>query len=75
MFERVQSVFAESLGMNPREIHPDTQITALGINSLVLAGIVGEFEMEFDIEVPEPDMKGFTTVEDIVDYLEAAKGA
>ena len=75
MFEKVKKLIAQNLKIDPDEIGLDTEmLTDLGINSLDLVELVCAFEMEFDIEVPEKDIRKFRKVGDIVDYLEAKLG-
>ena len=44
-------------------------IEDLGINSYDIVSIVGNFEDEFDIEIPEKDIRMFKTIEDVVNYF------
>ncbi len=72
MFDRVKAIIEEYLKRDDLEIKPSTDVLSdLGINSLELVELVCAFEMEFDIDIPEKDIRGFMTVEDIVRYLEA----
>jgi acyl carrier protein len=45
----------------------------LGLNSYELVQLVCEVEEQFDIEIPDRQISGFKTVQDILDYL-AAQG-
>jgi acyl carrier protein len=45
-------------------------IADLGLNSLDVINVVVAFEEEFDIDIPDKDIKSFSTVGDIVKYLE-----
>ena len=61
----------QQLHLNGREITPETELlTDLGINSLELVELVCTFEMEFGLVVPEKDLRKFTKVKDIMEYLE-----
>jgi acyl carrier protein len=72
LFERVKSIIEKQLNLNDIEIKPETNlISGLGINSLDLVELVCAFEVEFDIVVPEKDIRRFTKVSDIIAYLEA----
>jgi acyl carrier protein len=72
LFERVKSIIEKQLNLNDIEIKPETNlISGLGINSLDLVELVCAFEVEFDIVVPEKDIRRFTRVSDIIAYLEA----
>ena len=72
MFDRVRSTIQGYIQRDDLEITLDTDVLSdLGINSLELVELVCAFEMEFDREIPEKDIRQFVTVEDIVRYLEA----
>lgn len=71
MFERVKAVIERQLNLKGQEITPETELlTDLGINSLELVELVCTFEMEFDLVVPEKDLRKFAKVKDIIEYLE-----
>lgn len=60
-----------------RICRPDLQLTAqtdllseLALTSLDLVELVCDFELEFDIVVPEKDIRRFSKVGDIAAYLE-----
>lgn len=73
MFDRVKSVIEEYIKRDDLVITRETDVLSdLGINSLELVELVCVFEMEFDIDIPEKDIRKFMTVDDIVKYLEAA---
>ena len=73
MFDRVKAIIDGYIQRDDLEITLDTDVLGdLGINSLELVELVCAFEMEFDMDIPEKDIRGFLTVNDIVRYLEAA---
>ena len=41
----------------------------LNINSYDIMSIVGKFEDEFDIEIPDEDIRNFRTVKDVLSYI------
>lgn len=68
MFEQVKSIIAK---FTEEEITPESSLMAdLGLTSFDLVSIVAEFEDEFDLEVPDRDIMGFVTIQDVMDYLE-----
>ena len=70
MFEKVKSIIEENLDCTGVTISPETVLLSdLRINSLDLVELVCAFEVAFDIEVPEKDMRKFSKVQDIIDYL------
>lgn len=73
MFDRVKSVIEGYVKRDDLVITRETDVLSdLGINSLELVELVCAFEMEFDMDIPEKDIRKFMTVDDIVSYLEAA---
>lgn len=71
MFEKVKRIIEENLDCTGVTISPETVLLSdLKINSLDLVELVCVFEVAFDIEVPEKDMRKFAKVQDIIDYLE-----
>ncbi len=74
MFDRVKAIIEDYLKRDDLGITPETDMLGdLGINSLELVELVCAFEMEFDMDIPEKDIRRFLTVDDIVSYLEAAE--
>ena len=72
MFEKVCTVIAQQMNLQESSITLQTDLLKeLNIDSLDLVELVCTFEMEFNIEVQEKDMRTFTTVGDVVKYLEA----
>lgn len=74
MFDRVKAIIENYVQNDDMEITRQTDVLGdLGINSLELVELVCAFEMEFDRDIPEKDIRQFLTVDDIVCYLEAAE--
>lgn len=73
MFEEVKKIIKENIKCEGVELTPETELLAdLNINSLDLVELVCEFEVAFNIEVPERDMRNFVKIRDIIEYLETA---
>ncbi len=71
MFEKVKALLIQELQINEDDITLDAElVNDLGINSLELADLVLICEEEFDIEISDDDLRTFTTVGDVVKYLE-----
>lgn len=69
--QQVKDILAEYASIPEEEIQLDSTLQKdLGLNSLDVINIVVEFEDAFDIEIDEPDIRAFTTVGDLVDYLQ-----
>lgn len=74
MFEELKKFLVEELRVNPDDVKPEAELSAdLGINSLELADLVYLCEERFDIVIDEEELHNFTTVGDIVKYLESKK--
>lgn len=72
MFDKVKMIIEEHVDCTGLEITPDTELLAdLPINSLDLVELVCAFEVAFDVVVPEKDIRKFSRVKDITDYLKS----
>lgn len=71
MFEKVKGILVDELQLNEADITPDAElVNDLGVNSLELADLIMVCEEKFNIEISDDDIRKFTTVADICDYLE-----
>lgn len=71
MFEQIREFLVEQLRVKPEEVTMETDLAGdLGVNSLEFAELVYLCEEKFDIVIEDDDLRGFTTVGDIVRYLE-----
>ena len=70
MFEKIRSIIADQLKINPSEIREDVRFKDdLEIDSLDLYEVVMALEEEYDLEFPQDDLENFETIKDIMDYL------
>ena len=73
-FARIQQLLAEACPHDAEEITLDKHLVKdLDIDSFGLMELVMAFESEFGVEIPDRDLRLFTTVGDIVNYLEQKK--
>ncbi len=71
-FDRVKKVLVEQLDVSEDEIVPAASIVDdLKADSLDVVEIIMGLEEEFDIEIPDEDAEKITTVQQIIDYVEA----
>lgn len=71
MFDEVKEIIEDNIDCTGIKLSPETVLLQdLNINSLDLVELVCAFEVAFDIEVPEKDMRKFTKVQDIMNYIE-----
>ena len=75
VFETLKKFLVEELRLNEGDITMEAELAAdLGINSLELADLVYACEEKFDVIIDDEELHNFTTVGDVVKYLESAKG-
>ena len=73
VFEKLKTIIAEVLNVDPEEITMDTTfMDDLGADSLDVYQIIMGIEEEFDIEVPAEEAENITTVEEAVELINNA---
>ena len=71
MLEKLTTIIREHTGDNSIEINEDMDLKAdLGLNSLDLVNLACVVEDEFDIEIPDRNIKDFRTVKDVLLFIE-----
>jgi acyl carrier protein len=76
VFERVQKIIAEQLGVDEAEIKPETSfVDDLNADSLDLVELIMSLEEEFSkegqtVEISDEDAEKIVTVQDAVNYIE-----
>ena len=71
MLEKLTNIIREHTGDNSIEINEDMDLKAdLGLNSLDLVNLACVVEDEFDIEIPDRNIKDFRTVKDVLLFIE-----
>ena len=74
-FEQVKKIVKEQLGVEEEEIQmSSTFVDDIGADSLDIVELIMAFEEEFNIEIPDEKAEKIKTVEDVVKYIEDAKG-
>ena len=72
MFEKIQELVADGLGVEAAKVLPETSFKEdLGADSLDLYELVMAFEEEFGAAIPEEDAEKLTTVGKVVEYLKS----
>lgn len=70
IFEKVKSIIVEQLGLNPDEITMESSfVDDLGADSLDIVELIMALEEEFDMEIPDEDIEGISTIADVVNYI------
>ena len=72
MYDKFVDLLVEELQLDRNDITMDSELSGdLGINSIELADLVMLCEDKFGIEINDEDIRKFTTVGDVVEYLES----
>lgn len=72
MFENIKQFLVEECRVNADDVTMDAKLAGdLGVNSLELADLVYLCEEKFNIEIDDEDLHNFSTVGDVVRYLES----
>ena len=71
MYEQFVNILVDELQIDRNEITMESELSNdLGINSIELADLVMICEDRFGIDIDDDESRGFTTVGDVVNYLE-----
>lgn len=71
MFEKVCKMLADQLGIGADKITPQSEVVKdLGADSLDVVELLMALEDEYGITLPENEVEGVKTVQDIVDMME-----
>ncbi|MBS5786472.1 acyl carrier protein [Clostridioides mangenotii] len=74
MFDKVVEIIKDQLGVEDKEITPETSLMKdLEADSLDAVEIIMALEDEFELEIPDEDAENFKSIGDIVKYIEAQK--
>ena len=69
ILDKVAEVIASTVHCKKEDIRPETELVALGIDSLKTISLIFELEEAFDIEIPNEAITSIVTVNDILDKL------
>ena len=73
MLEKLQQIFREITGVSDIEITEKTKIKKISnVSSLTMVQLICAIEEEFDIEIPNSQIKKFKTVKDVISFIESA---
>ena len=68
--DRVTEVIVKTVHCKAEDVRPETELAALGIDSLKAITVLFELEEVFDIEIPNELIPSIITVNDILEKLE-----
>jgi len=67
-------IIVEQLSVEKEKVVPNASfVDDLGADSLDLVELIMAMEEGFDIEIPDEDAEGITTVKDAIDYVNKMK--
>lgn len=67
-------IIVEQLSVEKEKVVPNASfVDDLGADSLDLVELIMAMEEGFDIEIPDEDAEGITTVQDAIDYVKKKK--
>jgi acyl carrier protein len=73
ILEKVAEVIVNTVHCKVEDVRPETELIALGIDSLKAISVLFELEEAFDIEIPNELIPSIVTVNDILEKLEAIR--
>ncbi len=70
VFEKIRAIICEQLEVGEDDVTADTMLEDLNADYLDLVDISMELEDEFNVEISEETLESFSTVGDIVNFIE-----
>ena len=71
MLETIQTILSKYTTVSKDEIIENSVLTSdLGLSSFDVVSIVSDFEDEFDIEIPDRDIRKLVTIKDVIEYIQ-----
>lgn len=70
IFEKVAEIIVKTAHCKVEDVKPETELMALGIDSLKAITVLFELEETFDIEIPNELIPSIVTVNDILVKLD-----
>ncbi len=67
--DRVTDIISQQMGVPIEEITPDCTYESLGVDSLDLFELVLEMEEEFDIVIPDDNVRNLFTVDETIKFI------
>jgi acyl carrier protein len=72
--QQMIDIIVEQLSVEKEKVVPNASfVDDLGADSLDLVELIMAMEEGFDIEIPDEDAEGITTVQDAVEYVKKKK--
>ena len=75
IFSKVKKLISYQLGVEEAEIAPSSHLQEdLNADPLSIADLIVGLETEFNIKIPKEQIGGFSTVEDILNFISDQTG-
>jgi len=72
MQNKIVAIISEYQGIPATSITPNSMLVQeLGLSSFDVVSLIGRFEDEIDIEIPDRKIKNLKTIADIADMIES----
>ncbi len=71
--DKVAELIAKVVHCKIEDIRPETELVALGIDSLKTISLIFELEEAFDVEIPNEAITSIVTVGDILEKLSGSR--
>ena len=68
-FEKIKSIVAEQLNVDPETITMNTRFDELNADSLDVVEVITTLEQEFDIQIPDEEAEKIKNISAVVDYI------
>ncbi len=73
VLEKVAELIAKVVHCKVEDVRPETELVALGIDSLKTISLIFELEEAFDVEIPNEAITSIVTVSDILEKLNGSR--
>lgn len=71
MLETIRFILSKYTTVNKDKITENSVLTTdLGLSSFDVVSIISDFEDEFDVEIPDRDIRKFISINDVMEYLQ-----
>lgn len=68
--DKLRSIISEYTGIPEEKIDPNMSLTSdMGIDSFALISMICEIENEFGVDIPDSEMKNFSTLNDVYAFV------
>lgn len=72
MLEKLEKIFSEVIGVTDIKLTEKTKIKKIAnVSSLAMVQLICAIEDEFDIEIPNSQIKSFKSVKDVIEFIES----